>query len=172
MANKIEIRGAEIKRKNFEGKEKRNPKNGKVVNSEGNRNFLLVIPDDMVEELVEEGYNIRQFREDEVTGEPGDYYLPVKVGFAYKPPTIWLITYKKSGKTRTRLDEHDVKCLDSFTKDMTRDVKLVVRPVYGTNDDGSTKITAYLELLYYEIDSSDPFADDYDWDDDAVPFDE
>ena len=163
MANsrveKIEIRGARISRKNFAGKEKRHPKTGKVVNSEGNRNFLLIIPDDMVNGLIDEGWNVRQFRPDEVTGEPGDYYIAVKVGFAYKPPTIWLITDKKSGKTRTRLDEDDVKILDEV---QPIDIKVVVRPVFGTNDDGSTKITAYLELMYAEIENSDPFADDYD----------
>lgn len=160
--SKIEIRGAKIKSRNFEGREKRNPKNGKVVNSEGNRNFLLVIPDEMVEDLIKDGWRIGQFRNDEVTDEPGDHYLPVKVGFAYKPPVIWLVTRKGETKSRTRMDEETVGELDYA---VFSDVKLVVRPVVRTDEyTHETSVTAYLETMYVEIENTDPFADDEDWD--------
>jgi hypothetical protein len=172
MANKIILRDCVIKSKNFSGKEKINKKTGRIVNSEGNRNFLLIIPEDMQEELYEQGYNIGQFSPDEVTGAPGDYYLPVTVGFKYKPPVIWLITRTGSKKTRARLDETTVKNLDEFGPDDLFDIKVCVRPVNTTKQDGTKTIKAYLETMYATCDNSDPFYDDYDWDDEEAPFEE
>lgn len=172
-AQKIVLRNARITSKNFAGKEKLNKHTGRIVNSEGNRNFLLIIPDDMQEELYEQGYDIRQFNPDQMTGDPGEYYLPVTVGFKYKPPIIWLITQTGNKKTRTRLDETTVGDLDAFGRDELFDIKVCVRPVNTTKQDGTKTIKAYVETMYLTCDNSDPFADDYDWDDGTdCPFDE
>jgi hypothetical protein len=163
MANnipKIEIRGAKIARRNFRGEERR--WQGKIINSEGNRNFILIIPDDMVDDLMNDGWNLKQFKPSE-DGEPGDYFLNIKVNFSYKPPTIWLISEKPDGnKTRTRLDEDTVGELD-FADII--DVKILVKPVVRQSSfTGEDMVTAYLETMYVEIENTDPFADDEDWD--------
>lgn len=171
-AQKIVLRDAKITCKNFSGKEKINKHTGRIVNSEGNRQFLLIIPDDMHEELYEQGYNIGQFSPDEVTGAPGDYYLPVTVGFKYKPPIIWLITQTGNKKTRARLDETTIGELDAFGRDELFDIRICVRPVNTMRQDGTKAIKAYVETLYLTCDNRDPFADDYDWDDEEAPFED
>lgn len=163
MANnipKIEIRGAKIARRNFRGEERR--WQGKIMNSEGNRNFILILPDDMVDDVINDGWNVKQFKPGE-DGEPGDYFINVKVNFGYKPPAIWLISEKSDGtKTRTRLDEDTVGELD-FADII--DVKVLVKPVVRQSSfTGEDMVTAYLETMYVEVAASDPFADDYDFD--------
>lgn len=161
MANKITLRHAEIARKNFRGAERRD-KAGHVVNSEGNRNFLLIIPDDMVTELIDDGYTVKDFRPDE--NGNADSYIQVKVGFQYKPPTVWLVTAKSDGtKKRTRLTEGTINQIDELAPSDIKDIKIVVRPVPGEDRNGNPKITPWLETMYVEIDDMDPFADDYDF---------
>ena len=157
--NKIEIRGAKIARRNFRGEERR--WQGKIINAEGNRNFILILPDELVGDLIAEGWNVKQFKNGE-DGEPGDYFINVKVNFSYKPPTIWLVSTKTDGtKTRTRLDEDTVGELDFA--DIV-DVKILVKPVVRQSTfTGEDMVTAYLETMYVEVESGDPFAEDFDW---------
>jgi hypothetical protein len=154
----IEIRGAHIARRNFRGEERRF--GGKIMNSAGNRNFLLILPDDMVGDLIADGWNVKQFKPAE-DGTPGDYFVQVKVGFNYKPPTCWLVTDKGDSKVRTKLDEDSIGELDFA--DIV-DLKLLVKPVRRVDEyNGQERVTAYLKTLYAEVESGDPFADDEEW---------
>jgi hypothetical protein len=158
MSNKIEIRGAHIARRNFRGEERRF--GGKIMNSAGNRNFLLILPDDMVGDLIADGWNVKQFKPAE-DGTPGDYFINVKVNCSYKPPVCWLVTEKGDGKTRTRLDEDTIGELD-FADII--DLKVVVKPVRRVDEyTGKETVSAYLETLYAEVENGDPFADDEEW---------
>ena len=156
--NKIEIRGAHIARRNFRGEERRF--GGKIMNAAGSRNFLLILPEDIVDDVIADGWNVKQFKAAE-DGTPGDHFINVKVNFGYKPPVCWLVTKKDGGKTRTRLDEETIGELDFA--DIV-DLKVVVKPVCRTDEyTGKEIVTAYLETLYAEVDNADPFGDDEDW---------
>lgn len=142
-------------RPNFAGAERTN--NGRVVNSEGNRNFCVDIPAEgvlasdgsnkwlTVEELIDMGWPIKIHRAyGEEDAEPS-YYLPVKVGFKYRPPVIYLVT----GDKRISLGENNVDTLDGrqFSK-----VDLVVHPSVRQDwDTGETAITAYLSEGWFHM---------------------
>ena len=165
------IRDAEITKysKNFSGKEKINKKNGRVVNSEGNMNFCIEVPDAMVDRLLEEGWKMKPHNVyDDGPEDPG-YYMQINVGYKYKPPIVMLINNKRGKKTRTMLDRDSIYCLDDMPYER---VKVSVRGQMMTADDGSRYIKPWLLSLHYFAATVDPFEDDdeYDWDDEA-PFD-
>ena len=156
--NKIEIRDARVARRNFRGEERRF--GNKVMNSAGNRNFLLILPDDIVGDCISDGWNVKQFKPSE-DGTPGDYFINVKVNFSYKPPVVWLVTRKDGKPVRTKLDEDTIGELDYAD---IIEIKLVVKPVIRTDEySGKTTVSAYLETMYCEVENSDPFADDEEW---------
>ena len=116
-----------------------------------------------VDELIEMGWPIKihhPYGEEEA--EPS-YYLPIKIGFKYRPPEINLIT----GNNLHKIAEKDVDTLDGrqFSK-----VNLIVHPsVRQDFDTGETQITAYLaEGWFYMVMS--PFQQA--WDDEHAGYDE
>lgn len=144
---KIKISGAKIVNRNFRGEERR-------FNKAGDRNFILVIPEDMVEDLLAEGWNVKQFKPSD-DGTPGDHFIRVKVGFDKRPPMIWLVTEKAGKKVRTMMTANTIGELDYAN---IIDCKLTVRPyIY----DGG--VTGYVETMYVEIENIDPFAELYDF---------
>lgn len=171
MANVI-FSNAIIKRKNLEGREVR--KGRDIVNSEGNRNFLLIIPEDRVQEMFDMGFDVKQFSPDE-HGNPGNYYMQVKLGYKIKSPKVWLVTKKANGKSkRTLLDENNLKDIDKLAPSDIINVRLDLRAVKGFDKHGNPVTKAWVNIMYVEIDDMDPFADDYDFDDendgDECPF--
>lgn len=137
-----------------------NPKGGK-------RQFNLVIDPADVDDLIDEGWNIKHREPRE--GVEGDtlYYLPVRVNYEGKrPPKIYLITERK--KKKTLLDESTVASLDYAE---IINVDLVVSP-YPWSFNGKSGISAYLQTMYVTI-AEDEFADkygDYDEDPDEIAF--
>lgn len=144
----IEIANARLLgRPNFAGLER--VRNGQVVNSAGNRNFCVVIPEEGVsvfgdsntylsaEELKEMGWKLRI-----AAGSEEDdpcYFLPVKVNFSNRPPVIWSI----SGNKRVPVDESTVDLLDGRT--FSR-INLVINPSVRSDwKTGEVSVTAYLQ---------------------------
>lgn len=145
-------------RPNFSGVERVHSQTGRVVNSEGNRNFCIDIPADgvmandgsnkwfSVEELIEMGWPIKihQSFNDEDTAP--SYYLPIKVGFKYRPPRVYVVI----GDDRHEIGEDAIDTLDGrqFAK-----IDLIVHPSVRQNwDTGDVSITAYLaEGWFYMV---------------------
>lgn len=99
----LQIDDARIIYRNFAGR-------GDKYNREGDRNFAVVIPDEeMANELTNLGWNIKikPPRED---GDTPFMYLPVKVKFNDRGPTVYL----KTGNVQNRLDEESVGLLDNI----------------------------------------------------------
>lgn len=147
MANRIpniNIRGARIFFKNFAGKEQK-------FNPEGKRNFCVEIPDDMVEQLRDDGWNIKHTRPRDEDYEPRAY-LKVNVSFDNYPPDVYLIA---DGK-KVPLDEETVGMIDHA--DIVN-VNVTISP-YTWDVNGNTGVSAYLKRIYVEIED-DPFAGDY-----------
>ena len=151
--NNIKIENAHIKFLNFSGAPDK-------FNPAGNSNFSVDIPEEMVEPLIADGWNIKRMkpRDDE---EIGRAYLQVAVKFAYFPPKVVMLT----SRNKVVLDEQLVGQLDTAE---IKNVDLVIRPyMYEVN--GKTGIKAYLKTMYVTIED-DEFADKYEAPSDDMPF--
>jgi hypothetical protein len=148
------MEGVRLVFRNFSGKESQ-------YNAEGQRNFGVILPDDIAEQMATDGWNVKTLKpREEDEDEVETPWLPVKLGYGKgKPPTVVLIT----DRGRSNLTEETVDMLDWV--DIRIDdkgnsmVDLIVRP-YHYNVRGDTGIAAYLQSLYVTIDE-DPLAVKY-----------
>lgn len=128
----LQIDDARIIFRNFEGR-------GDKYNREGDRNFALVIPnEDIKDELVDRGWNVRVKPPRDVDDSPF-MYLPVKVKFNDRGPAAYLVT----GNKENRLDEESIGILDDID---IRSVDLDIRP-YDWEVNGKEGRTAYLQSI-------------------------
>ena len=149
----LQIDDARIILRNFEG-------HGDKYNSEGDRNFAVVIPDQNVaERMIEDGWNVK-IRPPREEGDDPFMYLPVKVKFNDRGPNVYLVT----GKRQNKLDEEAVGLLDNVD---IESVDMDVRP-YDWEVNGKTGRTAYLQSIRV-TQKVDRFAER--WDDEEAPFD-
>ncbi len=121
--------------RNFVGKEGQ-------YNREGDRNFSVILPDDVAEQMLKDGWNVRYLaaREEGDTETP---YIQVAVNFNNRPPRVVMMT----SKSRTNLDEGSVEVLD------WADIKMVdlIARGYEWNVNGKTGVKAYLQSLFVTI---------------------
>lgn len=128
----LEIEEARIIYRNFEGV-------GSKFNREGDRNFAVIIPnDDIKDELIEKGWNVKIKEPREGYDEPF-MFLPVKIKFNSRGPAA----YVKSGDRVTRLNEETIGILDEID---IASVDLDLRP-YDWDVNGKTGRTAYLQNI-------------------------
>lgn len=135
--------------RNFSGKEGQ-------YNREGDRNFAVVLDDNLAKILSDNDWNVKYLKPREEGDQPQPY-LPVTVGFKGRPPRIVMIT----SRGRTSLGEKEVDILDWVE---IRNVDLIVRP-YEWLVNGKTGTKAYLQAIYITIEE-DPlelkYADERD----------
>jgi hypothetical protein len=129
------VEDARIIFRNFSGKEGQ-------YNREGDRNFAVVLSPDVVDRMVEDGWNVR-FLESREEGEPDTPYVSVAVNFSNRPPRVVLLT----STTRTQLDEGSVEVLD-WADIKTAD--LIARG-YDWSVNGKSGTKAYLQSLFVTI---------------------
>lgn len=150
----IVMEGVRLVFRNFSGKESQ-------YNAEGQRNFGVILPEDIAEQMATDGWNVKTLKpREEDEDETETPWLPVKLGYGKgKPPTVVLIT----DRGRSNLDENQVDMLDwvdiRIDEDGNSMVDLIVRP-YHYNVRGDTGIAAYLQSIYITIDE-DPLAVKY-----------
>lgn len=139
MANdgNLTIEGAEILFRNFSGKEG-------PYNREGDRNFCLIIPDDLIRPMEQDGWNIKELRAYE-EGDLPRKYVQVSVSYKRRPPTMVMITNR--GRTNIT-EEEDCELFDWVD---IKNVDLIIHP-YNWAVNGKTGLKAYLRSLYITID--------------------
>jgi hypothetical protein len=136
--NTVLMEGVRIIFRNFAGKEGQ-------YNREGDRNFAVLLDDEVANQMAEDGWNIKWLKpREEDEDETEQAYLGVSVNFAKgRPPRVVMVT----SRGRTNLGEEEVEMLD--WADITN-VDLIVRP-YEWSVNGKTGIKAYLQSIYVTI---------------------
>lgn len=130
----ITIENARIAFRNFEGK-------AKQYNKEGDRNFCILLDQELAEHMREAGWNIKHLKpRDEDYENELRPYIQVSVNYKGRPPRIVLI----SSKGRTPIDEDLVQMLDHVDVQM---VDLTLRP-YDWTVSGNTGRKAYLKTMF------------------------
>lgn len=146
--NTVLMEDVKIIFRNFAGKEGQ-------YNREGDRNFAVLIDDQVAEAMTADDWNVRWLkpRDDAEEDEMPQAYLPVAVNFEKgRPPKVYMVT----SRGRTSLGADDVEMLDwaEILK-----VDLIVRP-YNWEVQGKTGIKAYLQTLFVTIEE-DPLEAKY-----------
>lgn len=133
--NNVIIENAKLIFKNFSGAP------GKF-NPPGNRNFNILLDDDMAIQLAQAGWNVKTLapRND---GDLPLRILPVAVSYKLYPPRIVLV----SSKGKTVMSEEDLSIFDfgEFTN-----IDIILNP-YPYDFNGRKGIKAYLKAMYATI---------------------
>lgn len=125
--------------RNFSGKE------GKY-NRAGDRNFCVMLPDEVAAQMAADGWNVRYLKPKEADENPQGY-IQVAVSYKGRPPRVVIIT----GRGKTTLDEEMVDVLD-WAEIIKTDV--IIRP-YEWVVNGKSGIKAYLQSIYVTIEEDD-----------------
>ena len=141
----LQIDDARIVYRNFSGAPSK-------FNREGDRNFAVVIEtQEQADALIEEGWNVK-IKAPRDEGEDPFIYLPVKIKFNDRGPSVYL----KSGKAMRKLGEDTVDVLDNVD---ILSVSMDLRP-YDWEVNGKSGRTAYLQSINV-TQEVDRFADMY-----------
>lgn len=135
LAKTFMVEDAHIIFRNFAGKEGQ-------YNREGDRNFAVILPEDIAEQMLQDGWNVR-YLEARDEGDDPTPYISVAVNFNNRPPRVVLLT----STTRTQLDENSVEVLD-WSDIKTAD--LIARG-YDWTVNGKSGTKAYLQSLFVTI---------------------
>lgn len=115
-------------------------------NSEGDRNFSVILEKDLAEKLKAAGWRVKQLkpREDE---ELGDYHLKVKLNYRTgRPPRVILVT----SNGRTDLGPDEVQLIDAAD---IKNADLIINGWWSDMAGGG--YSAYLKTLFVTI-NEDP----------------
>lgn len=135
----ILLENVRIVQRNFAGKEGQ-------YNSEGERNFLVLLDPDIAERMIDDGWLVKYFKPAPDTGER-QAFLQVKVFFGIYPPRINMIT----SRGRTPVHESEIELLDWVD---IRTVDLVLRP-NNWSINGKSGKKAYLKTMYITIEEDE-----------------
>jgi len=135
----VTIEDAQLIFKNFSGKEG-------PFNREGNREFSVVLTEEVAHQMLEDGWNVK-IPEPREEGDDPRPYISVAVSYKIRPPKIVMIT----SSARTNLDEDSVGTLD--WADITK-ADLIINASAWTFGDKSG-IKAYLKSLYVTIEEDE-----------------
>lgn len=124
-------------------------------NSEGGkREFSVALPLNLIEDLENDGWNVKFRKNADGELDPERPYLGVKVSYKFRAPAIWLI----AGGRKQLMTEDTVGTLDNIT---IKTADVVIHPsVYDVR--GQQGISAYVKELYVVMDDeSASFASKY-----------
>jgi hypothetical protein len=133
------IEGAQILFRNFAGRPG-------PYNDEGDRNFAVIVPPDLLDNLIKDGWNVK-FLEAREEGEPDIPFISVRVNFDNKPPRVVTLT----SSSRTSLNEKSVEMLDYAD---FANVDLICNG-YEWNVQGKSGTKAYLKSLFVTLEEDE-----------------
>lgn len=146
VTSNISIENARIMFRNFSGEERQ-------YNRAGDRNFCVMIDDDLAPKLINDGWSVKYLKPREGSDDSPQAYLQVKVSFGNIPPRIIMVT----SHSRKELTDDNVGMLD--WAELER-VDLIIRP-YNWEVNGRSGVKAYLKSGYFKI-VEDEFAARYE----------
>jgi len=140
QAKTFKVENANIIFRNFAGKEI------PPYNRAGDRNFGVLLPDDLAQMLLDDGWNVK-FLEPRDEGDLPTPFISVAVNFKNRPPRVVLLT----DTSRTQLDNDSVEVLDWAE---IRNADLIARGYdWIVGDKSGTK--AYLQTLFVTIEEDE-----------------
>lgn len=134
--------------RNFSGKPSEYNKNG-------DRGTGVIIPEEMVNELVDKGWNVKE-RPSRDGQESPLYYMNAKCRFDNIPPKIYMCTSHK----KVKLDEETVDQID-YSEISSIDIEI---SPYDYTVRGESGRAAYIKTLYVNV-IEDAFAEKYNYGD-------
>lgn len=135
----LDIANATLIFKNFSGQP------GKF-NDAGDRNFCVILPEDIAEAMANDGWTVRWLRPKEEGDQPVPY-LQVKLKFNNPNPNLEPEVYLITSRGKTLLDAESVGVLDFAEMQL---VDLIVRP-YNWEVGANSGVGAYCSSLYVTI---------------------
>lgn len=118
----------------------------KEFNSEGDRNFSVVLEPETAKKMMEAGWRVKQLKARE-EGEEGDYHLKVKVNYKTgRPPRCVLLT----SQNRTELGSEEVSIFDMAD---IQKADLIINGYWSDMAGGG--YTGYLKTLFVTINEDD-----------------
>lgn len=145
----IRIEGTNLIFRNLSGKPSDYNKNGQRVTG-------VIIPPELVQQLVDDGWSVKE----RPPRDPQDlplYYMNVKCRFDNFPPKIYLVTQKK----KTKLDEDTIDQID-FAEISSVDIEITPYD-YEINPHNRGR-AAYIKVMYVNV-VEDAFYEKYDYGD-------
>lgn len=110
----------------------------------GKRTFCVEIPDDLVEQLQRDGWNLKS-RESRVDPDAVTWFIKVEASYRARPPRV--ICIPSITKNRTYLTEATIASLDYAE---ILNVDLTINP-YPWEVNGKSGVKAYLGTMYVTI---------------------
>ena len=150
----LEVRGAAIIYKNFSGEPTQfNPSGGK-------RTFALVVPQDIADKLVEDGWNVKH-RPPREEGDDEMFYTEIVVNLNSQfPPKLHLVTRYGDRETKIDIDETNI---DELDKNFLIDIDLIVHPyAHGRMNAAGATVKGYLKTLWATQEPPMEFGGKYD----------
>jgi len=145
----ILIEGTNLIFRNLSGKPSDFNKNGSRVTG-------VIIPPEMVEGLVNDGWSVKQLSPRDPQDQPL-YYMNVKCRFDNFPPKVYLVTQKK----KVQLDEETIDQID-YSEISSVDIEISPYD-YEINPHNRGR-AAYIKLMYVNV-VEDAFYEKYDFGD-------
>ena len=133
----LTIENARLIYRNFGGRQT-------TYNAAGDRNFAIVLEDpQLIADLRRDGWNVKE-KDPKEEGDESWFFLPVSVGYKFRPPVITRLT--TSG--RMRITEELVEMLD-YEDIIVCDVTL--NPYEWEMPSGASGVKAYLKTMYITV---------------------
>ena len=148
VTSNIHLEGARLIFKNFQGKRT-------DFNDEGNRNFGVLLDDDLADKLKADGWRVKYLQpKPDDPEEHAKPWLFVRVKFNPYPPIAVLI----NSRGKKKLTEETIDQLDWS---VIKNCDLIIRPYnYPAIKGRPAGVAAYLKAIYVTI-SEDEFAEKY-----------
>lgn len=137
------VEDAQLIFRNFSGSEG-------LYNSEGSRNFCVILDESVVEPMMADGWNVKRLKPQEDPGIETDEvgvgapYIKVKIGEKGRPPLIVM----RTSRSRTNLTGDMIGVLDWADIET---VDLTATSYYWEQPGGKSGISAYLKAMYVTV---------------------